>query len=293
VPENGLIHIAQMTVEELMVHGNRPDHPDALIGMTFVNRDGNIRDAPHLAYKDIKRYLKEVDLQKEPPVISGEFYFGGGYDLLGDGNMNPYFIAFPSKSLKRGDTWHGHSEKYLSIRPEKYTVLGFEKVNGYDCVILERETAISTDKWIKVWMAFDTQSGMLVKLKGETHQRLYSQRPDDSSNRFIESVDYTTVELSEQEQLTPKAFAIEQQALNQIQWAMLELELAWREPPEDVSGGASKTLWDARKALRERLKQVKAKYPNSRLMPGIVGLINDVNEEEESKKIRFKDFLLK
>jgi RNA polymerase sigma-70 factor (ECF subfamily) len=307
VPENGLIHIAQMTVEELMVHGNRPDHPDALIGMTFVNRDGNIRDAPHLAYKDIKRYLKEVDLQKEPPVISGEFYFGGGYDLLGDGNMNPYFIAFPSKSLKRGDTWHGHSEKYLSIRPEqgfekekylsirpeKYTVLGFEKVNGYDCVILERETKISTDKWVKVWMAFDTQSGMLVKLKGETHQRLYSQRPDDSSNRFIESVDYTTVELSEQEQLTPKALAIEQQALNQIQWAMLELELAWREPPEDVSGGASKTLWDARKALRERLKQVKAKYPNSRLMPGIVGLINDVNEEEESKKIRFKDFLLK
>jgi RNA polymerase sigma-70 factor (ECF subfamily) len=306
-PENGLTHIAQMAVEELMIRGKRPDHPDATVGMTFVNRDGNIRDAPHLAYKDIKRYLKEVDLQKEPPVISGEFYFGGGYDLLGDGNMNPYFIAFPSKSLKRGDTWHGHSEKYLSIRPEqgfekekylsirpeKYTVLGFEKVNGYDCVILERETKISTDKWVKVWMAFDTQSGMLVKLKGESYKRLYSQERNASSKHFIESVDYTTVELSEQEQLTPKALAIEQQALNQIQWAMLELELAWREPPEDVSGGASKTLWDARKALRERLKQVKAKYPNSRLMPGIVGLINDVNEEEESKKIRFKDFLLK
>jgi RNA polymerase sigma-70 factor (ECF subfamily) len=145
-PENGLTHIAQMAVEELMIRGKRPDHPDATVGMTFVNRDGNIRDAPHLAYKDIKRYLKEVDLQKEPPVISDAFHFRGGYDLLGDGNMNPYFIAFPNKSLKRGDTWHGHSEKYLSIRPEqgfekekylsirpeKYTVLGFEKVNGYD-----------------------------------------------------------------------------------------------------------------------------------------------------------------
>jgi RNA polymerase sigma-70 factor (ECF subfamily) len=292
-PENGLTHIAQMAVEELMIRGKRPDHPDATVGMAFVNRDGNIRYAPHLTYKDIKRYLKEVDLQKEPPVISDAFHFRGGYDLLGDGNMNPYFIAFPNKSLKRGDTWHGHSELYVLIRPEKYTVLGFENVNGYDCVILERETKISTDKWVKVWMAFDTQSGMLVKLKGESYERLYSQERNASSKHFIESVDYTTIELSEQEQLTPKAFAIEQQALNQIQWAMLELELAWREPPEDVSGGASKTLWDARKALRERLKQVKAKYPNSRLMPGIVGLINDVNEEEESKKIRFKDFLLK
>jgi RNA polymerase sigma-70 factor (ECF subfamily) len=301
VPENGLIHIAQMTVEELMVHGNRPDHPDALIGMTFVNRDGNIRDAPHLAYKDIKRYLKEVDLQKEPPVISGEFYFGGGYDLLGDGNMNPYFIAFPNKSLKRGDTWHGHSELYVLIRPEKYTVLGFENVNGYDCVILERETAISTDKWVKVWMAFDTQSGMLVKLKGESYERLYSQERNASSKHFIESVDYTTIELSEQEQLTPKAFAIEQQALNQIQWAMLELHLAMHEhytdisrrAIRDVSWGASKASWEANKALRTKLKQIKAEYPNFRLMPGLVGLITQIDEEEESKKIRFKDFLLK
>jgi hypothetical protein len=142
-------------------------------------------------------------------------------------------------------------------------------------------------------MAFDTQSGMLVKLKGETHQRLYSQRPDDSSNRFIESVDYTTVELSEQEQLTPKAFAIEQQALNRIHWAMLELSLAWREPLGDISGGTGKTFWEARKAFRERLKQIKAAYPNFRLMPGLVGLITQIDEEEESKKIRFKDFLLK
>ena len=290
-PENGLTHIAQMAVEELMIRGKRPDHPDATVGMTFVNRDGNTRYAPHLTYKDIKRYLKEVDLQKEPPVISDAFHFRGGYDLLGDGNMNPYFIAYPNKPLKRGDTWHDNS---ISTRPaDKYTVLGFEKVNGYACVILERETKFSVDLQVKVWMASDTQSGMLVKLKGESYKRLYSQERNASSKHFIESVDYTTVELSEQEQLTPKALAIEQQALNQIQWAMLELELAWREPPEDVSGGASKTLWDARKALRERLKQVKAKYPNSRLMPGIVGLINDVNEEEESKKIRFKDFLLK
>jgi hypothetical protein len=290
-----------MAVEELMIRGKRPDHPDATVGMTFVNRDGNIRYAPHLTYKDIKRYLKEVDLQKEPPVISDAFHFRGGYDLLGDGNMNPYFIAFPNKSLKRGDTWHGHSELYVLIRPEKYTVLGFENVNGYDCVILERETKISTDKWVKVWMAFDTQSGMLVKLKGESYKRLYSQERNASSKHFIESVDYTTVELSEQEQLTPKALAIEQQALNQIQWAMLELDLAMHEhytdisrgAIRDVSWGASKASREANKALRKKLEQIKAAYPNFRLMPGLVGLITEIDEEEEPKKIRFKDFLLK
>ena len=292
-PENGLTHIAQMSVEELMIRGKRPDYPSATVGMTFVKRDGNIKYAPNLVYKDIKPYLKEVDLQKEPPVISREFSFGGGYDLLGDGNMNPYFIVFPDKSLKRGDTWHGHSELYVLIRPEKYTVLGFENVNDYDCVILEREMTVSTDKWIKVWMAFDTRSGMLIKLKGESYERLYSQERNASSKDFIESVDYTTIELSEQEQLTPEALAIDQQALNRIHWAMLEFQAVTHGPPGDNPWGWGKELWEARKALRERLKQVKAAYPNFRLMPGVIGLIDDVNEEEEMKKIRFKDFLLK
>ena len=290
-PENGLTHIAQMAVEELMIPGKRPDHPDATVGMAFVNRDGNIRYAPHLVYKDIKRYLKEIDLQKEPPVIPGESYFRGGFDLLGDGNMNPYFIAYPNKPLKRGDTWHDNS---ISTRPaDKYTVLGFEKVNGYDCVILERETKFSVDLQVKIWMASDTQSGMLIKLKGETYKRLYSQERNASSKDFIESVDDTTIALSEQEQLTPKALAIEQQALNRIQWAMLEFELVLRGPPGDNPWGWDKELWEARKALRERLKQVKAAYPNFRLMPGVVGLITEIDEEEESKKIKFKDFRLK
>ena len=292
-----------------MIRGNRPDDRIATIGMTFVNRDGNIIDPAYLSNQDIKPDLKKKNPQKEPPVMPIDFS-PGGRDLLEDG-MDLYFIAFPNKPLKRGDTWSIDGDAWRTevngpavlrgvVRTErKYTVLGFENVNGYDCVILERETKISVRKWVKVWMAFDTQSGMLVKLKGETHERLYGKRLDDSSRVSIEAVDYTTIELSEQEQLSPKELAIEQQALNRIQWAMLEFELEWREPPEDVSGGTGKTFWEARKALRERLKQIKAEYPNSRLMPGVVGLITQIDEEteiveeEESKKIRFKDFLLK
>ena len=301
VPENGLTHIAQMTVEELMIRGNRSDYPNATIGMTFINRNGSIIDPPiYVSDQDIKRYLKEVDLQKEPAIMPIEFRFAGGFELLEDGNPNLYFIAFPNKSLKRGDTWSIQGKTWSEYTPvrskSKHTVLGFEKVNGYDCVILERETKISANKWVEVWMAFDTQSGMLVKLKGETHQRLYSQERNASSKHFIESVDHTTIELSEQEQLTPEELTIEQQALNRIQWAMLELNLAFYEyhkSKAEVAWPSSKASREANKAFREKLEQIKAEYPNFRLMPGLVDLITELDEEEESKKIRFKDFPLK
>ena len=72
---------------------------------------------------------------------------------------------------------------------------------------------------MKVWTAYHVQSGMLVKLKGETHRQIHAQRPQDSPTNASEHV---TIELVEKEHLTPEELAVEQQALSQIGWALLE-----------------------------------------------------------------------
>ncbi|MBI1929839.1 sigma-70 family RNA polymerase sigma factor [Candidatus Poribacteria bacterium] len=246
IEPDGLMQIANMTQENLIIPGpGRKPIPSGGIGLMFVKRNGRLDLETHRPDMDLNEYLKQMDLQKDPPVSILPISVGG--NLL-ENPEAPYFVPFPSQPLKRGEVWNE--------KKSKYTVIGFENVNGYHCVILEHEQEVSSTKKVKARIACDTQSGMVVKLDGEIQTRKHAQQ-----GYQFDTLERVTVELVRKEQLTQDALELERQALNRIGWALLEHR------------------WVELDALRQKLENIRAQYPTIRLMPGLVGMIEDIDRD--------------
>lgn len=108
----------------------------------------------------------KVKMAKNGEVVESE-----GMD---QGNFNQMQIKFPDKPVKTGDSWDS------SIQPNpqlpiplsvKYTVLGFETVDGYECVKLQSNVVseqgqagsinLNVKATGKIWFAY--KAGVMVK----------------------------------------------------------------------------------------------------------------------------------
>jgi len=246
IEPDGLMQIANMTQENLIIPGpGRKPIPSGGIGLMFVKRDGHLDMETHRPDRDLDEYLKQMDIKTEPPVSI--LHISAGANLL-ETPEALYFVPFPDKPLKPGDAWNEEGANYR--------VIGFENVNGYHCVILEHEQEVSITKKEKARIACDMQSGMVVKLDGEIQMRKHAQQ-----GYKVDAIERVTVELVRKEQLTQEALELERQALNGIGWALLEHR------------------WVELAALRQKLENIKAQYPTIRLMPGLVGMIEDIDRD--------------
>jgi len=246
VEPNGIMQIVNMAQEKLIIRVASPseqESPYANIGLMFVKRDGHLDMETHRPDRDLDEYLKQMDIKTEPPVSILPISVGSNFL---ENSVAVYFVPFPDKPLKPGDMWNeGQS---------RYTVIKFENVNGYNCVILEHEQEVSITKKEKARIACDMQSGMVVKLDGEIQMRKHAQQ-----GYQFDTLERVTVELVRKEQLTQDALELERQALNRIGWAVLEHR------------------WVELDALRQKLENIRAQYPTIRLMPGLVGMIEDID----------------
>jgi hypothetical protein len=254
IEPDGLMHIVNMTQEKLIIRVGSPSEaeiPLANIGLMFIKRDGRLEFVPSgLPERDRDKYLKQIDPKIDPPASPLPISVGSNFLVSA---TTPYFVPFPAQLLKRGDVWNE--------KKAKYTVVGFETVNGYNCMLLDYEQEISSAKKEIARIACDTQSGMVVKLDAEIQMLKHAQQ----GNPPTEEKEHVTVELIRKEQLTPAELELERQAINSINWALLE------------------HYWVELDALRQKLEKVKEQYPAIRLMPGLVGMIADVNQQIASR----------
>ena len=222
---DGTIQIVNIAQDKLIVRG-REEIPAGGIGLMQIRRDGSRINQPnsHLAADEGYRFSENPE------------------DL--------FFVPFPNQPLKRGETW----EK----KGAKYTVIGFENVKGYQCVILEREHDRSSLHKVKARIACDTQSGIIVKLDAdETYIYRHASKQGEA---LAYSKAHIVVALTRKDRLTQAELDLEDQALNQIESAL------------------STYRWIELDRLRQELETVRAQYPAIRLMPGVVAMIAEISQ---------------
>ena len=271
VEPNGVMHIVNMAQDKWMIPGAQ-ESPYVTLGVMFIRRNG--QDESRWGYWDWDRdgFLKLTFHNEMGEVMQGSLLstFSGitPLELL----VSCYFVPFSDLPLKGGSTWRE--------KQSKYTAIGFEKVSGYNCVILDYEQEVSTIigfetvrdyngvildeqellsvKKVKARIACDTQSGMVVKLDAEIQMR-----DDEDLTDEKESV---TVELIRKDLLTREELAVEKQALFQIESALAEQDRIDRFEPDA-------------NALRQKLEAVRTQYPSIHLMPGLVDMIEEVDQQ--------------
>jgi hypothetical protein len=116
--------------------------------VTGVDKDGNIDMATTILDGTISVNNTPTQLPNIGQIISvkmaknGEIISSTGMDQ--QGNFNQMQIKFPSKPVGVGDTWDSNipANPQLPIPMNvKYTVMGFEKLGGEDCVKLSSEVS--------------------------------------------------------------------------------------------------------------------------------------------------------
>lgn len=192
---------------------------------------------------------------------SEEQHFGGDF----------YFIRFPSGPLKQGDTWvdDQHMDKGNKPAPATYTVTGFEEVKGYPCVILDREQTYHVfGREIKSRIACDVNTGVIVKFDSEVRTRKTAEQGDEVSE---DSILRLTAELAEKELLDQEALALEKRAFDEVESAYEAHRMI--EPEE----------------LLPKLEKIREQYPETRLMPGIMAMIQQAKGTIASRTKDAKD----
>jgi len=223
------MRIIQSNLQDNFIHGGRKTTSFGGLGFLYVKRDGR------------------ADRRE------GSMFFNAEVQQL-DGDL--YFVPFPSMPLKQGATWVDDRFKSgveKEPRPARYTVVGFEEVNGYYCVILDREQNPAVNRELKSRIACDTESGMIIKFDSELKVRKHPEKGDKTPRYYI---DRLTVELNKKEQLDKKALLLEKQIFDEIESAYKIHRYI-----EVVE-------------LNRKLEKIKKQYPKTRLMLGLNGMIN-------------------
>ncbi|NCB38520.1 MAG: hypothetical protein EOM80_07110 [Erysipelotrichia bacterium] len=119
--------------------------------VTGVDKDGNIDMATTILDGTITVNNTPTPLPQLGQIISvkmaknGEIISSSGMDQQG-GDFNQMQIKFPDKAVGVGESWSSNIKPnpQLPIPMDvKYTVMGFEKVGGEDCVKLQSEVTTS------------------------------------------------------------------------------------------------------------------------------------------------------
>jgi len=133
----------------------------------------------------------KVKMAKNGEVIETE-----GMDQ--SANFNQMQIKFPAKPIKTGDSWDSNIQPNpqlpipLSV---KYTVLGFETVDGYECVKLQSNVSsdqgqagsinLNVKATGKIWFAY--KAGVMVK--NEVTSSMVMVMENDMGGRKKEKID--------------------------------------------------------------------------------------------------------
>lgn len=204
----------------------------------------------------------------------GVMFFSAELQQL-DGDL--YFVSFPSKPLKQGDIWVDNSFRRASNKepvPAKYTVVGFGEVKGHRCVLLDRQQTLAATRELRSSVACDVESGMIIEFDSELKVRKHAEKEDKAPRYSIERL---TVELTEKEQLSHEALAMEKQVFDRIESAF---EAHRYVEPE---------------ALCQKLEKIKKQYPKTRLMMGLKGMmahakgIIAAREEDAERQYTYRD----
>ena len=256
VEPNGVMHIVNMAQDKLMIPGEQ-ESPYVTLGVMFIRGNGQDESRGECWDWDRDGFLKLTFRNEMGEVVQGSLLS----TLSGISPLEPlesiYFVPFSDLPLKGGSTWRE--------KQSKYTAIGFEKVSGYNCVILDWEQEVSRDheggflsvKKMNARIACDTQSGVVVKLDAEIQTEIQMRNDEKES---------VTVELIRKDQLTREELAVEKQALFQIESALAEQDRIDRFEPDA-------------NALRQKLEAVRTQYPSIHLMPGLVDMIEEVDQQ--------------
>ena len=247
-----------LTTSRRLVAPRQAEKSSAAMGLMYVGQTGR----------------REVRKEREE-IVDSLLRVGTGIPTVGIPE-DPYFVPFPSAPLEQGDTYTWKTTRIIqgpnSVVTSDYTVTAFKKVKGYDCVILDREQVfVREGPWstgdppehqrveaVKARIACDMQSGIVVEFGSQTMAR---HDPESGGELSLDFSKHVAAELIQRHQLDHEALAAEKQVLEQIESALAEHR------------GVDK-LDD----LRQRLEQIKEEYHSTLLMPGLVGMIADVEQ---------------
>lgn len=145
--------------------------------VTGVDKNGNIEMTTTILEGTITVNNTPTPLPAVGQIIrvkmakDGEILESEGMD---QGNFNQMQVRFPNKPVKVGDSWNSEIQPNPQLPiplKVKYTLVGFEKVDGYDCAVLQSNVTsdqgqagsinLNVKADGKIWFAY--KEGIMVK----------------------------------------------------------------------------------------------------------------------------------